>query len=197
MTVNLQLHKYNRQPSKLINHNTHTHTTVLRLCGFCPGQPAWAGTRRNIDPVTLIVVINNPYLLSPSTTIHGILLNHNINKLEALRENKPPPNTAWHKSVCNFLSNPEDPDFGLWTPGSEAWSGSPPKLYTWSLSHALPLQKNSPKSVHKFASNPTDRQTDRQTERQTDRTKNITSFFGGGKEFCLTMWSVSTCCFGP
>jgi len=23
----------------------------------------------------------------------------------------------------------EDPDFGLWTPGSEAWSGSPPKLY--------------------------------------------------------------------
>jgi len=25
--------------------------------------------------------------------------------------------------------NPEDPDFGLWTPGSEAWSGWPPKLY--------------------------------------------------------------------
>jgi len=27
---------------------THTHTTVLRLSGFCPGQPRWAGTRRNI-----------------------------------------------------------------------------------------------------------------------------------------------------
>jgi len=53
--------------------NTHTHTTVLRLCGFCPGQPGWAGTRRNIHPLTPILVINRPYLLSPSTTIHGIL----------------------------------------------------------------------------------------------------------------------------
>jgi len=25
--------------------------------------------------------------------------------------------------------NLEDPDFGLWTPRSKAWSGSPPKLY--------------------------------------------------------------------
>jgi len=32
-------------------HNTHTHTTVLRLCGNCPGQPGWAGTRRNIHPL--------------------------------------------------------------------------------------------------------------------------------------------------
>jgi len=34
-------------------HNTHTHThntTILRLCGICPGQPGWAGTRRNIHP---------------------------------------------------------------------------------------------------------------------------------------------------
>ena len=58
-----------------LTHNTHTHThiTVVRLCGSCPGQPGWAGTRRNIHPLTLIVVINHPYLLSPSTTIHGIL----------------------------------------------------------------------------------------------------------------------------
>ena len=27
--------------------STHTHTTVLRLCGFCPGEPGWAGTRTN------------------------------------------------------------------------------------------------------------------------------------------------------
>ena len=40
--------------------HTHTHTTVLRLCGFCPGQPGWAGTRRNIHPLTPIVVINHP-----------------------------------------------------------------------------------------------------------------------------------------
>jgi len=26
----------------------HTHTTVLRLFGFCLGQAGWAGTRRNI-----------------------------------------------------------------------------------------------------------------------------------------------------
>jgi len=25
--------------------HTHTHKTILRLCGFCPGKPAWAGTR--------------------------------------------------------------------------------------------------------------------------------------------------------
>jgi len=53
--------------------NTHTHTTILRLCRFCPGQPGWAGTWRKIHPLTLIVVINHPYLLSPSTTNHDIL----------------------------------------------------------------------------------------------------------------------------
>jgi len=56
------------------NHeHRYTHTTISRLCGICPGQPGWAGTRRNIHPLTLIMVINHPYLLSPSTTIHGIL----------------------------------------------------------------------------------------------------------------------------
>ena len=53
--------------------HTHTHTTVLQLFGFCPGQPGWASTSRNIHPLTLIMVINHPYLLPPSTTIHGIL----------------------------------------------------------------------------------------------------------------------------
>jgi len=35
--------------------HTHTHThkhTVLRLSGFCPRQPGWAGTRRNIHSLT-------------------------------------------------------------------------------------------------------------------------------------------------
>jgi len=41
----------------------HKHTTVLRLYGFCPGQPGWASTRRNIHPLTPIVVINHPYLV--------------------------------------------------------------------------------------------------------------------------------------
>jgi len=34
---------------------------------------------------------------------------------------------------------------------------------------SLPLQKISSKSVHKFASNPTDRQTNKQTDKQTDK----------------------------
>jgi len=30
---------------------TLIHTTILQLCGICPGQPGWAGTRRNIHPL--------------------------------------------------------------------------------------------------------------------------------------------------
>jgi len=48
--------------------HTHTHTTVLRLYGFCPGQPRWAGTRRNIHPLTPIMVISHP--LSASSIYH-------------------------------------------------------------------------------------------------------------------------------
>ena len=57
------------------------------------------------------------------------------------------------------------------------------KIVSLGPSAMLPLQKISSKSVHMFASNPTDRQ----TNRQTDRTKNITSFFGGGKNKQITM----------
>ena len=45
--------------------HAHTHTTVLQLSGFCPGQPGWAATRRNIHPLTPIMVISQP--LSAST----------------------------------------------------------------------------------------------------------------------------------
>ena len=41
------------------------HTTVLRLSGFCPWQPVWAGTRRIVHPLTPILVIN--HLLSASS----------------------------------------------------------------------------------------------------------------------------------
>ena len=61
--------------------------------------------------------------------------------------------------------NPEDPDFGFWTPGSEAWSGSPPKLYHLVLEPCPTLQKISSKSVHKFSCNPTDRQTNRPNQK--------------------------------
>jgi len=46
--------------------HTHTTTTILQLSGFCPGQPGWDGTRRNIHLLT-------PIMLPPSITIHGIL----------------------------------------------------------------------------------------------------------------------------
>jgi len=58
------------------------------------------------------------------------------------------------------------------------------------LSHALPLQKISSKSVHKFASNPTDRQTNRQTDKQT-APKTYTSFFGGGNNAVLSLQSIA------
>jgi len=47
--------------------HTHarTHTTILRLFGFCPGQPGWGSTRRNIHPLTPVVVIS--HLLSASS----------------------------------------------------------------------------------------------------------------------------------
>jgi len=83
-----------------------------------------------------------------------------------LRDHKPPPiRSIWIS------------DFGL--PDPKRDPDRHQNCITWSSSHALPLQKILSKSVHKFASNPTDRQ----TNRQTDRTKNITSFFGGGNDY--------------
>jgi len=38
----------------------NTHATILRLSGFCLEQPMWASTRRNIHPLTVIMVINQP-----------------------------------------------------------------------------------------------------------------------------------------
>ena len=85
-----------------------------------------------------------------------------------LREHKPPPNTAIRRIRIS--------DFGLLDPKRDPDRHQ--NCITWSLSHALPLEKILSKSVNKFASNPTDRQ----TNGQTDRTKNITSFIGGGNE---------------
>jgi len=92
--------------------------------------------------------------------------NKNTSELEVLREHKPPPIRRIRISDFGLTDVKRDPDRHQ-------------NCTTWSLIHALPLQKISSKSVHKFASNPTNRQ----TNRQTDRTKNITSFFGGGNEY--------------
>ena len=57
----------------LAMNNTYTHTTILQLSGFCLGQPGWAGTRRNINPLTPIMVISHPLFAPASVTIRGIL----------------------------------------------------------------------------------------------------------------------------
>ena len=95
----------------------------------------------------------------------------------ALGEHKPPPiRRIWIS------------DFGL--PHPKRDPDRHQNCITWSLSHAVPLQKISSKSVHKFASNPTDRQTDRQTDKQT-APKTYTFFFGGGNKFTDEITSVT------
>jgi len=54
--------------------HTHAHTTVLRLYGFCtgqPGEPVPEETFTHLHPSWSSIV---PYLLHPSTMIYGILL---------------------------------------------------------------------------------------------------------------------------
>jgi len=46
------------------SHAAHTHTTILRLYEFCPGQPGWASTIRSIHPLMPIMVINHPLCAS-------------------------------------------------------------------------------------------------------------------------------------
>jgi len=75
-----------------------------------------------------------------------------MHELDMLRDHKPPPIRRIRIS-----------DFGLPDPNRDPDRHQ--NCITWSLSHALPLHKISSKSVHKFASNPTDRQTNRQTNR--------------------------------
>jgi len=50
----------NLMPFTTITTTTTITSTILQLSGFCPGQPEWDGTRRNIYPFTPIVVINHP-----------------------------------------------------------------------------------------------------------------------------------------
>jgi len=76
------------------------------------------------------------------------------NKKAMLREHKPPP-----------IRRIRILDFGL--PDLKRDPDHHQNCITWSLSHALPLQKILSKSVQKFASNPTDRQTDKQTDKHT------------------------------
>ena len=55
---------------------THAHThTHNRLTALCPGLPGWASTRRNIHPLTSILIIRHPInFLHPFTlTLKSVL----------------------------------------------------------------------------------------------------------------------------
>jgi len=71
---------------------------------------------------------------------------------KALREHKPPPIRRIRISDFGLPDPKRDPDRHH-------------NCITWSLSHALLFQKISSKSVHKFASNLTDRQTNRPNQK--------------------------------
>ena len=53
--------------------HTHTHTTILRLSGFCPGNPDELVPEETFTHSHLSWSSIIPYLLPPSITIHGIL----------------------------------------------------------------------------------------------------------------------------
>jgi len=64
MLTKLEIRSTERGICPIAKSTTHTqHTTILRLFGFCPGQPGWASTRRNIHPLTLIVVLKSTITL--------------------------------------------------------------------------------------------------------------------------------------
>jgi len=48
------------QKLKIAQNRISTHTLIPWLSRFCLGQPGWAGSRRNIHPLTPIVVIIHP-----------------------------------------------------------------------------------------------------------------------------------------
>ena len=62
-------------------------------------------------------------------------------------------------------ADPEDPDFGLCLPDPKRDPDRYQNCITWSLSHALPLQKFR---QNPFTSLRVIRRTDRQTDKQTD-----------------------------
>jgi len=68
--VSLTSHKQLAFPFSL-KYNYSTTTSVLQLSGCCLGLPGCAGTRRDIHPLTPILIINHP-LLPSSTMIRDI-----------------------------------------------------------------------------------------------------------------------------
>jgi len=94
---------------------TTTTTTILWLYGFCLGRPGWAGTRRNIYPLTPIMVINcplstsciyyDPWHLPCSIHMPGCLFPQSLSKfsLVYLLAWHPPLHTPYISSSSHCL----------------------------------------------------------------------------------------------
>jgi len=71
------LYDFNRNYASSLHTQTqthrYTHTTILQLSQFCPGQPRQAGPEETFTYSHLLWSSIIPYLLPPSITIHGIL----------------------------------------------------------------------------------------------------------------------------
>jgi len=64
--------EYQHHQHKVLPTTQYTHTQPFYGSGFCLGQPVWAGTRRNIHPLTPNWSSIIPYLFPLPITIHGI-----------------------------------------------------------------------------------------------------------------------------
>ena len=53
--------------------HSHLYSNNNRFISLCLQLSRWASTRRNIYPLTPILIVSHPYQLAPSTTIHSIL----------------------------------------------------------------------------------------------------------------------------
>jgi len=98
--------------------HTHTHTTILQLSGFCMGRPRSAGRRITFTHSHLSWSSVHPYLLPPSTTIHGILsvqfmcltvFFHNLSLIFFGLSLRPAPSTSYSlhfftQSLSSFRS---------------------------------------------------------------------------------------------
>jgi len=89
----------------------HTHSTVLQPSGFFMGQPGWAGTRRNIHPLTPTVVISHPLSASsiycnpwhPASSIYmpGSLFPQSFSKYSLIYL------LSWHPQLSTaYISSP-------------------------------------------------------------------------------------------
>jgi len=86
-----------------------TTTTVLLFSGFCLGQPRWAGTIRNIHPLTTSVVINHSlsdcsiYYSPCSIYVPDSLLPQSLSKFSLVYL------LAWHPPLHTpYISSPND-----------------------------------------------------------------------------------------